>query len=332
MWFNNPLQQLITQLGSMDNTSSTEQQLVDARSDELGLIAHDIHTLKGIFNKVMQEITHSTEDLSQSSSQLNDIASLISTGTHDQHMRTDQVATAMNQMTSTSQEVAQNATTAATAAEQADMSAQQGLMVMNNTITTINSLAKEVENASSVIQKLQHDTSNVGKVLDVIKGIAEQTNLLALNAAIEAARAGEQGRGFAVVADEVRTLAQRTQKSTEEIQQIIQTVQSGAQDAVTTMEESRKRTQKSVEQVEQAGESLKQITQAVSDIRNMNQHIAIAAGEQTTTAESITKNILQINDIANTTSEYADKTTAMSHKLAEICYLMNQLIKTTKKS
>jgi methyl-accepting chemotaxis protein len=214
-------------------------------------------------------------------------------GTHEQFNRTDQVATAMNEMSATAQEVARHAAMRARAADDADHSAQKARK-MQGTIATITQMRGEILNTGTVIRRLETDSGRIGKVLEVIRGIAEQTNLLALNAAIEAARAGEAGRGFAVVADEVRSLAQRTAASIIEINQIIQAVQTGAVDAAEAIVSGQSRSDESVEKVTQAGAMLAHITQAVEAIRDMNRQIATAAEEQTSVAEDISRNITQI--------------------------------------
>ncbi|THB70290.1 MAG: methyl-accepting chemotaxis protein [Gammaproteobacteria bacterium] len=216
-----------------------------------------------------------------------------------QKAEVDKVATAMTEMSATVHEVARNATEAAEAAQRADEETSKGKMVVSQAIEAIDLLASEVNDAAQVIHRLEQDSDEIGAVLDVIRGIAEQTNLLALNAAIEAARAGEQGRGFAVVADEVRTLAQRTQQSTQEIQNMIERLQSGAQDAVKAMEQGRSRAQVGVEQAAEAGTSLETIAQAVGTISDMNTQIATAAEEQSVVAEEINLNIVSISDMAD---------------------------------
>ena len=214
-----------------------------------------------------------------------------------------QVAAAVNQMSSTVQEVANNVATAATDAGSADQEANAGKQVVAETMHSIRALARDIQRASDVISQLQKESENIGSVLDVIRGIAEQTNLLALNAAIEAARAGEQGRGFAVVADEVRTLASRTQSSTEEIHAMIERLQSGARDAVAVMEQGRRQAEDSVVQAEKAGTSLAEITRAVSVIKDMTNQIAVASREQSQVTGEINRSIGSISEVANSTAE-----------------------------
>jgi methyl-accepting chemotaxis protein len=191
-------------------------------------------------------------------------------------------------------------------------------------------LAKDVEEVADVIQKLESDSNNIGGVLDVIRGIAEQTNLLALNAAIEAARAGEQGRGFAVVADEVRTLAQRTQQSTEEIQHMIEQLQSGANNAVQAMKLGRDRAESTVQQAMQAGESLDAIKAAVGTITDMNTQIASAAEEQSAVAEEVNRNIINISDVAIKTTENVNETAEASAKLSQMAMQFSSLVHQSK--
>ena len=197
---------------------------------------------------------------------------------------------------------------------------------MQQASNSIDELANEVESAASVIQQLASDSDSIGTVLDVIKGIAEQTNLLALNAAIEAARAGEQGRGFAVVADEVRTLAGRTQESTQEIEAMIDKLQSGAKNAVTAMEAGQEKASIGVAQTKQAGEALAAITRAVTTISDMNTHIASSAEEQSATTEEMNKNIININQLADQTANSAQQSTAASAELSKLATDLQNLV------
>ena len=239
-------------------------------------------------------------------------------GVGRQQTETDQVATAINEMTATVQEVARNAIDAAAAANQADQEANSGKNVVGQTVSAIQLLATNVEQAADVIQKLEVDTTEIGGVLDVIKGIADQTNLLALNAAIEAARAGEQGRGFAVVADEVRTLASRTQESTEEINKMIESLQTGAKNAVSAMETGREQARTGVEQATLAGESLNAITQSVATINDMNTQIASAAEEQSKVSDEINRNVVNISQLADETASHVTEVADSSTELGRI--------------
>jgi methyl-accepting chemotaxis protein len=246
--------------------------------------------------------------------------------TLQQQSETSQVVTAMNEMTATVQEVARHATEAAAAASNADHASVDGKKVVLSTMNAIEALSSEVHSAANVISQLEKDSENIGTVLDVIKGIAEQTNLLALNAAIEAARAGEQGRGFAVVADEVRTLASRTQQSTQEIQTMIENLQVGAQSAVKVMDESRAKAEDSVSQAAKAGGSLEEITHSVSQINDMNTQIATAAEEQSAVAEEINRNIVNISEIVDRTADGANQTSIASEELASLAAQLQQLV------
>lgn len=293
--------------------------------DELGRMRAQLSNAQEFLRGFMTQIKSASEQLSKNADLVNNTSATIAEGTESTTSRLEQTATAVTEMTSTVQEVAQNATGAATSASNADVSAQKGREVMQNTIATINALSQEVTSASNVIRKLEEDTSSVGTVLDVIRGIAEQTNLLALNAAIEAARAGEQGRGFAVVADEVRNLAQRTQESTAEIQQIIENVQTGAKDAVVAMVQGSESTAACVEQANAAGSSLDEITGAVNEIHMMNSQIATAAEEQTTVSEDISKNINEISTSTNEIHGNVRKFNQLSASLAEMAEEMNAI-------
>lgn len=238
--------------------------------------------------------------------------------------RTDMVATAMHEMSATAQNVAENAASAAQATDQADHTAHEGEQVMQDTIGGIAQMGKEIDNTAGVIKQLDEDSRRISTVLEVIRSIAEQTNLLALNAAIEAARAGEQGRGFAVVADEVRTLAKRTADSTAEINQIIAKVQRGTQDAVQAIGSSQQLSQQSIEQVTVAGRKLQSITSSISQIHGMNQQIATAAEEQTLVVEDIARNLVDIKTIATENEENAHRTQGASDQLHQTAVDLNR--------
>ncbi|WP_430523258.1 methyl-accepting chemotaxis protein [Pseudomonas granadensis] len=238
----------------------------------------------------------------------------------------DQVATAVQEMTATAQDVARNATQAAQAASHADQAATQGMQIVRDTSNSIGVLAREIGKAVEVVQTLAKDSENINAILTAIRGIAEQTNLLALNAAIEAARAGEQGRGFAVVADEVRNLAQKTQQATEEIQSMIQQLQQGTRDVVRVMEDSQNRTDESVQHAAKAAEALETITHAVSVINDMNTQIASAAEEQSAVADDINRNVINIGQVANEVAGGADESSSASAGLTKLAEQQRRLI------
>ncbi|WP_434060038.1 methyl-accepting chemotaxis protein [Pseudomonas fulva] len=221
-------------------------------------------------------------------------------------------------MTATVLDVARNAESAAQYARNADEQTQEGQQTVQQAVSRIETLAMSIEDSAHAIESLKHDSGNIGTVLDVIKGIAEQTNLLALNAAIEAARAGESGRGFAVVADEVRALARRTQESTEQIEGLIVTLQSGAEKAVAMMGQSCTQAQTTVHAAKQANGALNAINAAVSEIQQMNQQIATAAEQQSSVAEEINRSVSSIRDVAEQSSAATEETSAASIDLARL--------------
>jgi len=315
---------------AMDDIAEGEGDLTK-RLEEKG--KDEVSSLSMAFNhfaeKVRVMVGHvagSTSQLAAAAEEMSSITQETTQGVQRQQAETEQVATAMNEMTATVQEVARHASEAADAAKSANEEAANGNTIVERVVQAINGLATEIEHASGVIGKLENDAENIGSVLDVIRGIAEQTNLLALNAAIEAARAGEQGRGFAVVADEVRTLASRTQQSTEEIQQMIEKLQAGSVEAVKVMQSSTEKAQESVTQAADAGASLDNINQAVKTITDMNIQIASAASEQGSVAEEINRNIVNINEVVKQTAEGASQTSHASNDLARLSSELQSLV------
>lgn len=294
------------------------KRLEKTSNDELGDVVH-------WFNQFIDKLHHSISDVVKSISPLTTLSSdlgNLTTETLDisskQNRATEEVSLVVEDLVASVQNVSSNASSASEAANQADKAAKNGREIVEKTVQSINGLAEEVERAGEVIRKLEADTENVGTILDVIKGIAEQTNLLALNAAIEAARAGEQGRGFAVVADEVRTLASRTQDSTQEIQKVIEQLQTAARSAVDVMGQSKQRAQTSVDQAAQTGESLTAITERVEAISEMNMQIASAAEEQERAAHSIKENVIGIKETSETAMQSIQKVEAASSSLVDI--------------
>ncbi len=294
--------------------------------DEMQDIAHDFNSMTEKVQALVQQISSATTQLATAAEELSAVANDSGKTITNQTMEIDQVATAMNEMAATVQEVANNASAAAGAATNADNEAKGGKEIVTQTAQAIQELAVSVEESSKVIHQLEQDSENIGTVLDVIKGIAEQTNLLALNAAIEAARAGEQGRGFAVVADEVRTLASRTQESTNEIQTMIEKLQAGSRNAVSAMESGREKAQSGVERAKEAAESLEAITRAVTTIEQMNTMIASAAEEQTSVANEMNESIVKINQLGQSTSSGAEQTSSSSQEMSNLALQLQTLV------
>jgi len=304
---------------------------VDIKSnDEIGATAKAFNTMMHKIRSLMNRISASATQVATASEEMSAISEQSNQGILHQLSETEQVATAITEMAATVQEVARNAAGASGAASQADEQAAQGNHTVGQVINAIRDLADEVEKTSDVIHELNNESDNIGSVLDVIKSIAEQTNLLALNAAIEAARAGEQGRGFAVVADEVRTLASRTQESTTEIEAMIERLQSGAQNAAHAMDQGKEKTKNTVERAEEAGQALGEITKVVSTITDMNTQIASAAEEQSSVSEEINRNVVSIKDIASETSDGAKQTATASGELAKLAIDLQQIVSTFK--
>ncbi len=316
----------VRQLAALMSHTSKEWD-VTVRADDSG--PHEIAVMARAFNRMMAGFQEMISQISSSSSQLSSAAEqlgIITRGTNEgasrQQSETEQVATAMNEMAATVQEVARHASSAADASEAADVETQKGRGIVEQTMDGIHALENEVISAATVISDLSKESENIGTVLSVIREIAGQTNLLALNAAIEAARAGEQGRGFAVVADEVRTLAQRSQESTEEIQDIVERLQQAAERAVSAMEKGKVQAQESAAQSQVATESLMTILNVVSSIKEMNLQIATAAEEQAAVSEEVNRNIVNINDVTRETSANTRQTMETGQSLSE---LANQL-------
>ncbi|WP_413243522.1 methyl-accepting chemotaxis protein [Pseudomonas sp.] len=294
--------------------------------DELGRVAKAFNQMRERFHSMVQQVASATAQLAAAAQQTSAVNMQTGAGVRRQQSEIGQVATAMHEMTATVQEVAHSASGAAQAAQQADQEAVVGKRVVGQTVEVIDALAHEVEKAAAVIRQLEQDSDKIGGVLEVIRSIAEQTNLLALNAAIEAARAGEQGRGFAVVADEVRTLASRTQQSTTEIQGMIEKLQSGSSSAMKVMEASCSQARKGVEQVAQAGATLDCITRSVATINDMNAQIASAAEEQSSVAEEINRNIVTVSEVAEQVSVGAQQTATTSEELARLAEQLQGMV------
>ncbi|NVZ62701.1 methyl-accepting chemotaxis protein [Pseudomonas gingeri] len=307
-------------LGVVERIASGDltQNLVVTRRDELGVLQQGIQRMGSTLRDLISGIRDGVTQIASAAEELSAVTEQTSAGVNSQKIETDQVATAMHEMTATVQEVARNAEEASLAAAAADGEAREGDRVVGEAIAQIERLATEVVRSTEAMTVLQQESDKIGSVMDVIKAVAEQTNLLALNAAIEAARAGEAGRGFAVVADEVRGLAQRTQKSTEEIEGLVAALQNGTQQVATVMNNSRSLTDSSVELTRKAGTSLENITRTVSNIQSMNQQIAAAAEQQSAVAEEISRSIINVRDVSEQTAAASDETAASSVELARL--------------
>ena len=293
---------------------------VDAvqRRDEMGQLQSSMREMTLSLRELIGGIDQGVGQLSQAATQLAASSEDTKLRINQQREETDQVATAMNQMSATVQEVAQNAEQASQAATNADQQAQMGDQVVSEAIGRIEQLAGQMDHCLAAMQHLAGESQRIGSILDVIKSVSEQTNLLALNAAIEAARAGEAGRGFAVVADEVRGLAQRTSTATEEIGQLIDSLHNGTDDVTRLLDSSKRLTEQSVALSRRAGQALSQITDTVSSIQGMNQQIATASEEQSVVAEQINRSVINVRDVSDQTSAASEQTAASSGELEQL--------------
>ncbi len=294
--------------------------------DEVALLANGFNKFVEKIHKAMTQVAGATAQLAAASEEMSMITDDTSKGVLKQKSQTEMVATAMTEMASTAKDMASNAESAATSTSKADTHAVEGKHIVANTMQTISQLASKVERATETIKDLEKQGEQISTIAVVIRDIAEQTNLLALNAAIEAARAGEQGRGFAVVADEVRNLANRTQKSTQEIEAMIGKLQSGTREAATAMEEGRASAHASVEHATKAEHALNEITEAVNEVMIMNTQIAEAANQQGHVSEEISRNINTITAVADTTNEGTEQLAKASLDMAQLASDLQELI------
>ncbi|MGX1112057.1 methyl-accepting chemotaxis protein [Pseudoalteromonas sp. MBR-15] len=283
-------------------------------------------------NEMLTQISESTTQVSRTSQDLTTITASSKTGAEHQSDQLTQTATAMHEMSATINEITQSAQMAAEAATKADNEVLTGTQVVSQTHHAMGELVETMLNVSKTIENLEAETESVGFILDVIRGIADQTNLLALNAAIEAARAGEQGRGFAVVADEVRSLASRTQQSTEEIQVMISNLQNEAKRSVDSMKMNMQNVEQTAEKTEQTGEVLEQISQSVGTIKDMNVQIASASEEQNVVSMQISESVQHVNEKAHETMDGAERAAAIADGLAQTALELDQIVKQFKVS
>jgi methyl-accepting chemotaxis protein len=321
----NPLSKVNEILGVVASGDLTKR-LDDSSHDEFGDLARNCNQVITNLRQLIQGIISRSTQLAAASEQTSAITVETTAAIREQKSQVTQAATATTEMSSTSQGVMQSSNDALAEIKNADSEAERVKVISENNKQTILQLSKEVDQASTVINKLHKDSASIGSILDVIRGIAEQTNLLALNAAIEAARAGEQGRGFAVVADEVRSLASKTQASTQEIQAMIQVLQTGAHAAVEAMNKGKKQAENCVTQTEVAAQALESITNAVHLAHDMSEQISHAAKEQNQVSNEISHLLESIVTIAEQTASGAEQTSQSSHEVARLAEELRQSV------
>ncbi|MEH6490849.1 methyl-accepting chemotaxis protein [Halopseudomonas sp.] len=297
-----------------------------AGRDEPAQLLSALRDMQRSLSETIQGISNSSTQLASAAEELNAVTEDATRGLRQQNHEMEQAATAVNEMTAAVEEVARNAVSTSEASRETDHNARDGGEKVRQTVASINALAGDVTATADSVEGLAKDVHNISQVLDVIRAVAEQTNLLALNAAIEAARAGEQGRGFAVVADEVRALAHRTQQSTEEIERMISVVQQGAAGAVTAMQKSMGQANDTLGLAQAAGEALEDITRAVGSINERNMVIASASEEQAQVAREVDRNLVNIRDLSMQTAAGAEQTNTASQELSRLAVTLSQLV------
>jgi len=313
-----PIKEVINTLNSMAKNNDLTLRMNITSQDEIGAMGTTFNNFVGKLQSLVSGIASSSEQLSTAAEETSVVSVSTNQNIAQQKNDTTQVASAITQMTETVQEVAISAEKASSAAMQGDTDSQTGRKAVEEIVNSINDLSSEINSSTEVIRKLKSNSENIGTVLDVIKSIAEQTNLLALNAAIEAARAGEQGRGFAVVADEVRSLAQKTQDSTYEIEALISTLQQGSDDAVISMVQNKSSIEGLVNKAVNANDSLNAITLSVSTITELNTLIATSAEEQNQVVNEINHKVLNIQQVSENTADGSEQVSRASQEIAEL--------------
>ncbi|WP_411388243.1 methyl-accepting chemotaxis protein [Pseudomonas sp. MPB23] len=302
------------------------QVIEDDGKDEPARLISALSTMQNNLRQTIQHIAGSATQLASAAEELSAVTEEASRGLQQQNTEIDQAATAVNEMTAAVEEVARNAVSTSEASTQSNQAAREGRDRVVETVGAIQTMTQDVQNTAAMIEGLATQGRDIGKVLDVIRAIAEQTNLLALNAAIEAARAGEAGRGFAVVADEVRALAHRTAQSTQEIEKMVAGIQNGTGQAVHSMEQSNQRTQSTLELARAAGVALEQITQSISLINERNLVIASASEEQAQVSREVDRNLVNIRDLATQSAAGANQTSAASHELSRLAVDLSGMV------
>lgn len=321
-----PLFGLKETMNRIGNDADLRPRVVLGANDEFRQVGMAVNQMLDQFQPTIKDLAKSMDDLAQSAEQLAHVTKTTQDGVDEQERETQQLTVAIGELSVAAGDVAKNAADAEHAAIEARTNAEAGNGVVAEVANSITRLAKRVDDATVVVRQLAEGTQSIGQVSESITAIAEQTNLLALNAAIEAARAGEQGRGFAVVADEVRNLAQRTQEATQQIQQIIEQLVSASNQAEQVMDRSKQEADQSVSDSNRAGEALTEIAQAVESISEMNSLIATAASEQTSVVNEINKNIIAISKVSHQTSEGTSRTLQESEGVAKISAELDRMV------
>ncbi|PNG41452.1 chemotaxis protein [Pseudomonas asplenii] len=320
-----PLNRAVQAAQTIADGNLTKVIEVDGK-DEATQLLQALATMQTNLRKTIEQIAGSATQLGAAAEELSAVTEEASRGLQQQNNEIEQAATAVNEMTAAVEEVARNAVSTSEASNQSTHAAREGRDQVVKTVDAIQTMTHDVQNTAQMIEGLAAQGRDIGKVLDVIRAIAEQTNLLALNAAIEAARAGEAGRGFAVVADEVRALAHRTAQSTQEIEKMVAGIQNGTGEAVSSMQQSNQRTQTTLEMARAAGVALEQITQSIHQINERNLVIASASEEQAQVSREVDRNLVNIRDLATQSAAGANQTSAATHELSRLAVDLNAMV------
>ena len=320
-----PLNRAVAAAQTIADGNLTKPIEVDGK-DEPARLLEALAAMQTNLRKTIEQIAGSATQLGAAAEELSAVTEEASRGLQQQNDEIEQAATAVNEMTAAVEEVARNAVSTSEASNQSTHAAREGRYQVVKTVDAIQTMTHDVQNTAQMIEGLAAQGRDIGKVLDVIRAIAEQTNLLALNAAIEAARAGEAGRGFAVVADEVRALAHRTAQSTQEIEKMVAGIQNGTGEAVESMQQSNQRTQTTLEMARAAGVALEQITQSIHQINERNLVIASASEEQAQVSREVDRNLVNIRDLATQSAAGANQTSAATHELSRLAVDLNAMV------